>query len=117
MVQLTADASSTISSLSSRRVIVKTRCTGSGPRTMTTPAAGVACALVGGHETAQPGGVEEREAREIEHDDRGLVGLHSPQLVLNLGHRGEVQLSLQGHVHESVAVLGLYVEDLHRGAT
>src|SRR5215208_3448988 len=72
-------------------------------------------ALVGGDEAAQPGGVEERQAREVEDHHRRLALLNTPQLVLHLGDGGEVKLSLQGHVHESVAVLGLYVEDLHVG--
>src|SRR5829696_3494346 len=59
--QLTVDASSTISSLSSRRVMVKTRCTGSGPRTITTrrPASRARSSAV----TRQRSPVESRKVR------------------------------------------------------
>src|SRR5919112_5781353 len=41
-------------------------------------ATGIAGALVGGHETAQARGVQERQTRKVEHHHGRLVGLHSP---------------------------------------
>ena len=76
-------------------------------------AARLASALVGGDETAEPGRIEERQTGEVEHHDGRLGLLDPPELVLHLGDRGQVKLALEGDVHESISVLGLYVEDLH----
>ena len=92
----------------------KTRCTGSGPRTITTRLPCALRPLVGGHETAQPGRVEEHELREVEDEERRIVRLDAAQLLLELGRGRQVELAPEGDVHESVAVLGVQVKDLHR---
>ena len=66
---------------------------GSGPRTITIrrPASRARSSAV----TMQRRPVEsrKRELRQVEHDDGEADGLHAPQLLLDLGHRGQVELS------------------------
>ena len=95
--------------------MANTRCTASGPRTITT-AGPVAGALVRRDDAAQAGRVEERQLGEVDHHRRRRIGLHPAELLLHLGDGGQVKLSHQGDVHESVPVLGLDLEDLHRAS-
>ena len=94
-----------------------TRCTGSGPRTITTRRPALVAALVGRDQAAQARGIEEDQLGQIEHDRLWRARLHPVQLVLELRRAGQVELTPERNVHESVAVLGSDVEDLHRTET
>ena len=65
--------------------------------------------------TRQRRPVESRKTTlgQVDHDRLRVARLHPVELVLELGRAGEVEFPPERHVHESVAVLGSDVEDLH----
>ena len=81
----------------------------------------VATSLVAIVLVAVVGTLRQREYGNVRLRDGLLIGVLSPLGVVvgvvlaNALPERALELSLQGHVHESVAVLGFYVEDLHVG--